>query len=191
MSCRIGIEVTSPSTLSRSRQGEVGGPRNGTVLRDAAREGVGGRRMRGLRGAARKISVAGKLLALCCLHAVPTTKHGSTLCDIHTLPHPPRSGGKKARGAAASKSPPPPGGAAPGPAGVRLLCGVCQSALLLPLDSAHGQPPPTVDSAVVPPISCPAQAPPGRLRSSWLSRIRLRKERGKRLVTVPNRDSGP
>ena len=110
MSCRIGIEVTSPSTLSRSRQGEVGGPRNGTVLRDAAREGEGGRRMRGLRGAARKISVAGKLLALCCLHAVPTTKHGSTLCDIHTLPHPPRSGGKKARGAAASKSPPTPRG---------------------------------------------------------------------------------
>ena len=55
-----------------------------------------------LQGAARKISVAGELLALCCLHAVPTTKHGSALCYIHTLQPHPRSAGKGARGAAAS-----------------------------------------------------------------------------------------
>ena len=33
-----------------------------------------------------EISVAGELLALCCSHAVSMTKHGSALCDIHTLP---------------------------------------------------------------------------------------------------------
>ena len=40
---------------------------------------------------------------------------------------------------------------------VTVAC-LCQSALLLPLDSAQ----PTVDSAVIPPISSPSQAPPGR-----------------------------
>ena len=39
-----------------------------------------------------------------CSHcaALPTTKHGSALCDIHTLPPHPRSGRKRARGTIAS-----------------------------------------------------------------------------------------
>ena len=46
------------------------------------------------------------------------------------------------------------------PASVNRLC-CCRWTLLT-------QPPPMIDSAVIPPISCPAQAPPGRLQPAGL-----------------------
>ena len=48
------------------------------------------------------------------------------------------------------------------------------------------QPSPTVDSAVIPPISCPAQAPPGRL---WLAGLRPASRRLSRSSLAPKRTS--
>ena len=55
------------------------------------------------------------------------------------------------------------------------------------------QPPPTVESAVIPTIFCPAQAPPGRLRPAGLRPARRRLSRSSstpeiRFVSAPIRD---